>query len=652
MRATMVPRNDSTAHPVAAAAAPGPNEARPAAGLYPPISDYAIIGDCRTSALISRQGAVEWFCAPAVSSPSVFAAILDREHGGCLSLRPTEVRSVDRQYLERSCILETAFTTATGRVRILDLMPIIVEPWSDRQLEANREILRIVECTEGEATVWLHYQPRPDYGRQQPRLDPRGRLGLACMQDGNLFMLHTDIPTTLSDDRTEAGGFVTLRAGERRYVSFTVASGEIGIVPPLGENADRRLSLTLDWWRSWCQRNRYEGRYQNAVQRSAMTLKLMTYAPSGALVGAPTTSLPEAIGSRLNWDYRYCWPRDAGQTLRTLVDLGYAGEARAFLGWLLHATRVTRPRLLPLYDVYGRPVPKEKRLNHLEGYRASVPVNIGNGARNQLQLDVYGSVILAAADYVERGGDIGSAERKLLRSFGDQVCRCWKEPDHGIWEVRGRRRQHTFSKVMCWVALDRLIYLHQKHALRINANRIAEQRNAIHDAIETQAWNPSLKAYAGEFGGDWLDAALLLMPRFGYIDANHPRMRSTLRAIDQHLDQNGLLRRFAIHPQEPRTPEGAFTICNFWRIDCLVRQGDLGRARVLFERILHTVNDVGLLSEEIDPDTDQLLGNFPQALSHIGLISAAQALRAAEHKDPSAEKSREASHAGRPVSDD
>ena len=421
----------------------------------PEIGDYAIIGDCRTAALVSRDCSIDWLCLPHFSGRSVFAAILDPERGGRFCIRPKTPFQATRRYLGSTPVLETTFETESGTARLTDLMPVAEDASA---IQPTREILRVIEGVAGEVELEVRFEPRPDYARMPPRFGSRGTLGWACTWSDELFLLRGDIPLELASDATAVVGCIkTSAAGKKRYLSLCYAKADIGVIAPLGEAADERMRATVRWWTDWSSRCVYEGPYRDAVLRSAVTLKLMTFALSGAVVAAPTTSLPEAIGGERNWDYRYCWIRDAALTMRAFTGLGYQDEAGSFLQWLLHATRLTWPELQVMYDVYGRTNLRERELGHLAGFRASRPVRIGNGAHMQVQLDVYGGIATAALDYVQSGGPLQSAEARLLVGFGETACKKWREPDNGIWEVRGPKRHYTFSKVMCWAALDCMI---------------------------------------------------------------------------------------------------------------------------------------------------------------------------------------------------
>jgi GH15 family glucan-1,4-alpha-glucosidase len=606
---------------------------------YPPISDYALIGDCRSAGLISRGGSLDWLCLPRFDSPSIFAAVLDAENGGRFLVQPNGEFRTERRYLTNANVLETVFRTPTGACVLRDLMSVSSEEDKRAHLTPEHEVLRELEGLEGEVEIEILYDPRPDYGRVRPLLEERGALGLRCEVDGASLTLRSELPLELTDDDRSARGASRIRSGERKYLSLTYSVEAPAVVPLLGEVARGRIDRTVHWWREWANRCAYEGPYRDAVVRSALTLKLMTYAPSGALVAAPTTSLPEALGGVRNWDYRYCWLRDASFTLRALFTLGFREEAEAYINWLLHATRLTWPELHVLYDVFGEARLPEQELPHLEGYAGSRPVRIGNDAQDQLQLDVYGEVINGAARFLDRGGRFDSDTSRMLDGLGRTVCRRWREPDEGIWEGRSGRFHNTHSKVLCWVALDRLIEMHEAGYLDVSVDLFRADRDEIRKEIEAHGYNERIGSYTRTFDGDEMDASLLTLPLYGYIEGTHPRMRSTCARIHEKLARDGLVYRYETGTDDGLPPgEGAFGICSFWAVECVARGGNVGAAARSFEQLLTYANDVGLFAEEIDPDTGAALGNFPQAFTHIGLINAALTLAGYQERNAAAER--------------
>lgn len=605
---------------------PMPDLADRSADGYPPIGDYALIGDCRSAALVSGSGSVDWLCLPRFDGPSVFGAVLDRERGGHFAVHPTGPFRTERRYLPDTNVLETTFAARHGTMKLLDFMPVATEEQRRGSLWPNHQLLRRVEVTRGEVEVEVVYRPRPDYSRMTPRLQDRGSLGIHCGAGSEALLLRSEIPIRVHDDEGSASGRLRLAAGERRWCSLVYSHGEPLVIPPFGAVAAEKLEMTLQWWRRWAGRCRYQGPHREAVVRSALALKLMTYAPSGAVVAAPTTSLPEWIGGVRNWDYRYCWLRDSSLILHALMELGYREEARAFLSWTLHSTRLTQPELRVLYDVHGESHTPEQELDHLEGYRASAPVRIGNGASDQLQLDVYGNVVDAAYTFLRQEPAVDRATARLLVGLGRTVGRMWREPDEGIWEIRARRRHHTYSKVMCWVALDRLIRLHETGLLNAPVAEFRRERAAIREEVETRGYDEVLGSYTLAYGSGTVDAALLLLPRYGFVDATNPRMRSSCRVIWERLGRNGLLYRYLNDDDGLPGEEGAFGICSFWGVECLALAGAQQEARNTFDGILRHGNDVGLFAEEIDPESGEALGNFPQAFTHVGLIDAALTL--------------------------
>jgi GH15 family glucan-1,4-alpha-glucosidase len=596
----------------------GRGRAAPHAECTQSIGDYGVIGDCRCAALVSKDGSIDWLCLPRFSSPALFGALLDSEHGGRYRIRPTVPFEVSRRYLPLTNVLETTWRTAHGTVRLLDSMPLP----SDADLEPMRAVLRRLEGIEGEVPVRLEIHPRPDYGRRRAVLEPRARGAWAWTWGSEWLQLDADFP--LREFASGVVGECVVTAGQQLWASLAYSQGVPGIVHATG-SAQQRLERTISWWQQWASRAKYEGPHRDAVIRGALTLKLLAYAPSGAVVAAPTASLPEAVGADRNWDYRYCWLRDAAFTMRAFTGLGYLDEARAFLDWMLHATRLTWPRLNVLYDEYGRTELREIQLPHWRGFCDSRPVRIGNEARLQLQLDVYGAVCLAAREFANAADDLHGDQVRLLRGFAQSAGRLWQEPDSGIWEIRGEVRHYTFSKVMCWAALDVLVDLASRGMLKLPAG-IDDARTALRQVIESRGYQDSIGSYATVLGGEAVDASLLLMSCIGYCDPGSERMRGTFARVHERLARNGLLFRYEHGFDGFSAPEGAFGICCFWAIDNLAGRGDIDEATRSFEHVLGFANDLGLMSEEIDADSGALLGNFPQAYTHVGVINAALAL--------------------------
>jgi GH15 family glucan-1,4-alpha-glucosidase len=595
---------------------------------YPPIGDYALIGDCRTAALVSKAGSLDWLCLPRFDSPAVFSALLDSRIGGQFYIRPRGAFSVTRRYVGRTNVLETTFHASDGVLRLTDSMSVADMDERRRELRVEHEILRRVECLEGEMEVVVGCDPRPFFGRERARLQNRGKLGFAFEAGPQVLILQSEIPLHADGRGRGVEGYERLRCGERRFVSLTAESGDPAAIPPLGLWAEARLARSLAWWETWAARCRYDGPYPEAVLRSILMLKLLTYAPSGAVIAAPTTSLPEAIGGPRNWDYRFCWLRDASWTLTAFFDLGYQEEGKAFLSWLLYATRLRHPELGVLYDVHGESRIAEYALPDLDGYRGSRPVRVGNGASGQLQLDVYGELVESAAEFVQRGGQLDHPQGRLLSALGVTTCRLWREPDQGIWEKRSGRFHHTFSKMMTWVALDRLLLLERQGRLATAVPRelFLREREAIRQAIETEGWSDRLRSYVDVFGEEGADASLLLLGVYGFVDPCSARFRSTFARIDRELGSHGLLYRYLPGTDGIAGGESAFAICSFWAVEVLARMGEVEKAMERFSKILSYGNDVGLFAEQIAPTTGEALGNFPQAFSHVGLINAALTL--------------------------
>ncbi|HEY4677572.1 MAG TPA: glycoside hydrolase family 15 protein [Candidatus Angelobacter sp.] len=586
---------------------------------YPDIGDYAVIGDCRTAALVSKYGCIDWLCWPRFDSPSIFAALLDRERGGYWKIAPTGHFTVAREYLEGSNVLQTKFQTSSGTVALLDLMP--VRDTTRTVMVPDHEVIRQITCTAGQVEIEIDLVPRANYGEKIPLIREFGKLGIRIENSPGVYWLRSSLPLQIKDSSVRAKA--TLSAGESLVFSFSYTENAPAVLPTL-EQVPQRIDTCTKWWQGWTAQGQYEGDFRDEVMRSALALKLMIFAPSGAIIAAPTTSLPERIGGDLNWDYRYCWLRDASLTIRALIELGFWVEATTFLDWILHATRLTQPELRILYTLYGNRPPAERESKILRGYRGSRPVRIGNAARDQLQLDVYGEVVDAAAQFAFHGGELDREMQKVLVGFGDHVAKHWDTPDHGIWEPRTKPQNHTHSRLLCWTALDRLITLNENGKLKdAPVDEYKRQAEAIRHQIQQRAWNEKLQSYVSELDGDKVDSSLLLLSWYGFEKADGSRMRATYRRLRERLStREGLLYR-----SEDLPPEGTFAICSFWEAEYLaLGGGTIQQTRDLMNTLSAHRNDVGLYGEEIDGDTGQALGNFPQAFTHVGYIGAALSL--------------------------
>jgi GH15 family glucan-1,4-alpha-glucosidase len=591
------------------------------------IQDYAVIGDGRSIALISRYGSVDWLCWPRFDSASIFAAILDSTIGGRWSIRPAEHAQTTRRYIDNTNVLETEFATASGRIVLTDFMPVTSEENKRRMLWPEHEIVRRVKCAQGEVELIVDFIPRLDYGRVTPKIKDCGKLGCRIDIGTCVFTFRSEIDLISRGDGLAAS--ITLKAGETIAFSFTYSAEGPAVIPPLGDAITERLNLTIDWWRHWAAQSNYHGPYERQVTRGALVLKLLSYAPSGAIVAAATTSLPERIGAELNWDYRFAWLRDASFTVHALFGLGYKDDAAAFVDWLLHATRLTRPRLRVLYDVFGESPLDEQVLDHLKGYANSRPVRIGNAASEQLQLDIYGEVVEAVSHFVGEDEAPDREMQKMLRQCAEYVCAHWREPDNGMWEYRDERRHYTHSKLMCWVALDRILKMQARGQLSgIDTEQCQADLVRIRQEIETRGWNSELQTYTQACGSEMVDANVLLLAYHGFEGATSQRLQQTHARIREKLSPRpGLVYRDEL---SLKRREGAFALCSFWEADFLARGGKIAEAREIFEATLHYANDLDLFAEEIDPESGDALGNFPQAFTHLGMINAALSLRDSE----------------------
>jgi len=598
---------------------------------YPAIENHGMIGDLQTVALVTGDATVDWFCAPRFDSPSIFAALLDRQRGGYFRVAPEGTEHVSKQlYLPGTPILITRFLSADGVGEVIDFMPVA----GDRATDQHR-LVRMVRVVRGQLRFRIECQPRFNYGRDKHEVEITG--------DGAVFRSPT-MTLSLSPSRRE-GRLVReqdmWRDGDGMTAVATLSAGQVGgmvletapagapqVVPP--DEIVRMFEQTRDYWRGWIGRSRYTGRWREMVERSAMTLKLMTYAPTGALVAAPTAGLPEQIGGERNWDYRYTWVRDASFSVYALLGLGFTAEAYSFLQWLNGRIQQASEDSAPLqimYRVDGSPQLDEEILAHLEGYRGSGPVRIGNGAATQLQLDIYGealdSVRLADSYGLQMSHDAWRHTTHLV----EWLCEHWDQPEDGIWETRGGRQDFTYGRLMTWVAFDRAIRIARRRGRPADIVRWTGARDAVYEQIMERGYDLKRETFVQHYGTDLLDASLLYMPLVGFIAPTDPRWRSTLRAMDQELVSDSLVYRYNPEgsPDGLCGSEGTFTMCSFWYVEALARSGRLDDARLTFEKMLTYSSPLGLYSEEIAP-TGAQIGNFPQAFSHLALISAAMHL--------------------------
>lgn len=585
---------------------------------YLPIRDYAAIGDGRTIALVGRDGAIDWLCLPDLDSPSVFAALVDQERGGCFALAPSAPYESERRYRPDSNVLETTFQTATGTVRVTDALTLPAGG-----LSPYRELARRIDGLSGQVPMRWSVEPRFGYAAKPGRIARHGGVRIAAAGGDAFAVLSWDAGEVEVSAAAVAGSFES--AADRSSLIVLSAAHQEPLVFPTRADVERRVAQTERGWRAWARERHYDGPWRDAVVRSALALKLLVFAPSGAIAAAATTSLPEEIGGSRNWDYRFSWPRDAAFTLQALLSLGCGGEARAFFFWLLHASQLTHPRLQVLYRLNGRAEADEKEVP-LAGYRGSQPVRIGNGASQQLQLDVYGEVLSAAGLFAAAAGGLDRDHGQRLAELADLVCELWRQPDAGIWEVRSEASHFTQSKMMCAVALDRAIALAEAGQLPDeHVARWRRESGLVRDYVESNCYSESKRSYTRAVGDDEVDASLLLAVLLNFDRADSPRLLETVDAVRRELSKGPLLHRYTGDDGLPGE-DGAFVACSFWVVEALARQGRVEEAATMMDQLVGLANDVGLYAEQIDSETGEFLGNFPQGLSHLALINAAIAL--------------------------
>lgn len=578
------------------------------------ISEYGLIGDTRTAALISREGSIDWCCFPSFDSASLFARLLD-DDGGHMQIRPQQEFTSQQTYLSGTNVLDTTFTTNEGRVKIVDCFTVDFD--ENKQLKPLHEILRVVEGIEGQVSMFYTFHPRPFYGKGSARIRLAGKSGIRCEYGNELVILNHNL-----DDYS---GKFSVAKGDKKIFSLSHNITAPAVIPSLGTSALMRLEKTISYWNSWLSQCRYQGEFKEDVQRSVLALKLLTYSPSGAIIAAPTTSLPEMIGGKRNWDYRYCWLRDAAFTIRSFLALGFIHEAHAFMSWILHSTALTHPRLQVLYSVFGHAKIPEKILDWFTGYKNSTPVRIGNGADGQFQLDVYGEVMVAIYLYSPHIKKFDKDNILFVKNIADSVCDLWDKPDEGIWEIRSGGLHHVHSKIMAYIALEKFIKLSTQMNWNFSLDKYLLCASKIKKQVESQGFNNELKSYTRTYNDHQLDGAILTLPLF-VEDWDKEHMETTVFSIKKHLMKKGIVYRYLHEEDGIKGPEGGFLACSFWLVEALAQIGHKEMAKKMMDELIKRKNSTGLWSEEIDPDTNLYLGNYPQAFTHTALISAALSL--------------------------
>jgi GH15 family glucan-1,4-alpha-glucosidase len=605
---------------------------------YPLIENHGLIGDLQTAALVTTEGVVDWFCSPRFDSPSVFGALLDKQKGGHCTVRPAHLTHATRQlYLPDTAILVTRFMTEAGAGEVLDFMPV-----TGKTVTSRHRLVRLVRCVRGTMSFDVTIAPRFDYGRMahRLRLTPHGAVFAA--EDGTELTVHPirepeddRLADLLTDRDADLHLSLTLQAGQQRGLIL-----EMGAEGPPAEirrdEHERLFEQTAAFWRSWLAQSRYTGRWREVVERSAITLKLMTFAPSGAVVAAPTAALPEQLGGERNWDYRFTWIRDASFSVYALLGLGFTEEARAFIIWLSDRVKErvgsegTTGPLNIMYKVDGSSDLDEQILDHWEGYARSAPVRIGNGAATQLQLDIYGEALDSIYFAHRHGFQVGHRGWTSIRADLDWLADHWDQAEEGIWETRGGRQDFTYGRVMSWVAFDRALRLAESKGWPSSSDRWHAERDAVYEQVMAKGWSEERQAFVQHYGSEVLDSSLLRMATVGFVTPADPMWASTLDAMEQELVSDSLVYRYNpdASPDGLRGSEGTFSLCTFMYVDALARAGRTARARLAFEKMMGYANHLGLYSEEIDP-TGRQLGNFPQAFTHLALIDSALTLNEA-----------------------
>ncbi|WP_149550080.1 glycoside hydrolase family 15 protein [Streptomyces marokkonensis] len=601
----------------------GTAEERDASGTprYVPIADHGLIGDLRSVALVGTDGTIDWYCCPSFDAPSVFAAVLDAERGGCFELAAALPARTKQFYFPDTNVLITRFFTEDGVGEVQDFMPVVDDPVEERR----HRLIRRVLCVRGSVPFRTRVAPRFGYGARPHTVRLTGDIAVFDSPELSLALTAT-VP--LEADETDVRADFKLNEGDTAVFALDRVGGDVSPSRCECGEAERQFAATVAYWRRWLSSSRYRGRWREMVHRSALTLKLLTYEPTGAIVAAPTTSLPEELGGERNWDYRYVWVRDAAFCVYALLRLGFTEEAAAFMGFV---SRHISPGdgtpsgpLQIMYGIDGRADIPETELGHLEGHQGSAPVRIGNAAAGQLQLDIYGALIDSIYLYNKWAEPVSSEQWDHVTALTDWVCAHWDQPDEGVWETRGGRKNFLYSRLMCWVAIERAIRMAGQRGLPADLSRWRASRDTIYRRIMDRGWSASRQAFVQHEDGEVLDAAVLMMPLAKFIAPTDPKWLSTLDSLTEDLVSDSLVYRYdpRVSPDGLHGDEGTFSMCSFWYVEALTRAGRLDEAALAFEKMLTYGNHLGLYAEEIS-HTGKQQGNFPQAFTHLSLISAA-----------------------------
>lgn len=594
--------------------------------MYKPLSEYGIIGNCRSCALVSDEGSIDWACLPNFDSPAYFCRILDENTGGFFKISPTGSYQTNQKYKENTNVLKTYFFNQDGSLSLTDFMPINKDEENTHKIpEYGLKFVRRLKAIKGEHKLSLVLKITPNFAKEDTQIS-KGPSFIKIQDKQNLLVLFSSHFHNFEIKGNQVCLDFNLKKSESKYfgLGFYKANTPDSQIQEYNKDRLRKIYLeTQSFWAYWASLCKYQGEYQESVLRSALTLKLLTFNPTGAIVASPTTSLPEKIGGSYNWDYRYTWLRDASFTVYAFLGLGYINEARDFISWLENVCLKEGTGMLKImYSISGEEELSEKKLDNLEGYMKSGPVRVGNGASNQLQFDIFGEVLTAIHLYLNSGGSLSEPMREFVKQLVDYCCKHWMEEDAGIWEERGKNKHNTYSKLMCWVGVDRGLMIAKRLKIDADLKEWAETKEKIKEDILKNGFNKKINSFVSSYGSRIIDTSTLNIPIFGLLPADDPKVLSTMEQVIEKLVIDWFVLRTSDEKNELREGEGAFFLSTFWLIDCLTMLGRIDEAKVWLERIIHDATPLGLYAEELDPFTKTHLGNFPQAFTHLGLINS------------------------------